>query len=209
MPTTTEITERYISEHRSIKECLKKGLINYSSLSRLISKDLDLEKKMSKEAILAASRRFKDKIKSASSDGRIIDLFKKANIEIKNNITVFTIEKNIYPDALIEIEKTIKKQSELFFAIEGTKTITLIFQKKNKELILKKFRNNIINKNENLTLITIASEGIWQTPGAVNYISGLFFENEINIEEFMSCYDDTLILIKSEYVEKTMRFLKF
>jgi uncharacterized protein YktA (UPF0223 family) len=209
MPTTSEITERYIREHRSIKECLKKGIINYSSLSRLIAKDLELDKKVSKDAILIAARRFKEKIKSASMDDRIIDLFKKCNIEIKNNIAVFTIEKNIYPDALTDIEKLIKKQGELFFAIEGTKTITLIFQKKNKEIITKKFKSNIIDRNENLSLITITSEGIWQVPGAVNYISGLFFENEINIEEFMSCYDDTLIVIKSENVEKTMGFLRF
>lgn len=209
MPTATEITEKYISEHRSIKECLKKGIINYSALSRMILEDLTLSKEISNEAVLVASRRFKEKIKSAPFEDKIIELFKKSNVEIKNNVVVFTLEKNIYPDALIDIEKAIKKNSDLFFAIEGTKTITLIFQKKNKEMILKKFKNNIVDKNENLSLITITSEGIWQMPGAVNYISGLFFENEINIEEFMSCYDDTLILIRSDDVEKTMGFLKF
>ena len=40
MATVTEQTEKYILEHRSIKECLKKGIINYSSLARLIQKAL-------------------------------------------------------------------------------------------------------------------------------------------------------------------------
>lgn len=209
MSTVTEITEKYIQEHRSIKECLKKGLINYSALSRLITKDLELGRGTSKEAILVASRRYKDKIRQASYDDKILALFKNSNIEIKNNIAVFTIDKNIYPDSLIEIEKEIKNNNELFVAIEGVKSITIIVQKKNKEIIGKKFKNNILHKKDDLTLITMTSDGIWEVPGAVNYISGLFFENEVNIEEFMSCHDDTLIVIDSKDIEKAMRFLKF
>ena len=209
MTTITRITEKYIQDHKSIKECLKKGLINYSSLSRLIIKEMNLSKKVSKEAVLIASRRYKEKIKTKSMDDDIIHLFKNSNIEIKNNITVFTIDKNIYPDSLIEIEKEIKTSKNLFFAIEGTKSITLIIQKQNKDLILKKFKNNILTKSEDLSLITLTSEGIWEIPGAVNYISGLFYENEINIQEFMSCHDDTLIVIESKDIEKTIKFLTF
>ena len=209
MSTITKLTENYIDEHKSIKECLKKGLINYSALSRKIIKELNLSKKVSKEAILVASRRYKEKIKTKHSDEEIFSLFKKSNIEIKNNIMVFTLDKNIYPDSLIEIEKKIKESSGLFFGIEGTKSITIIVQNKNKELILKRFKNNLLSKKEELSLITLTSEGIWEVPGAVNYISGLFFENGINIEEFMSCHDDTLIVINSRDVEKTIRFLRF
>jgi len=39
MPTTTEITEKYLTEHPSIKDCLKQGIINYSKLSRKIAKN--------------------------------------------------------------------------------------------------------------------------------------------------------------------------
>lgn len=209
MPTVTEITEKYIQEHRSIKECLKKGLINYSALSRLITKDLEIGRGVSSEAILVASRRYKDKIRQASYDDKILSLFKNSNIEIKNNIAVFTIDKNIYPDSLIEIEKELKNNNELFVAIEGVKSITIIVQKKNKEIIGRKFKNNLLHKKDDLTLITMTSDGIWEVPGAVNYISGLFFENEVNIEEFMSCHDDTLIVIDSKDIEKAMRFLKF
>ena len=61
--TTAEITVEYIKEHSDIKSCLKKRLLNYSSLSRLIAKELDIEKKTSKEAILIAARRFREKLK--------------------------------------------------------------------------------------------------------------------------------------------------
>ena len=45
MPTTTELTEKYLSEHPSIKDCLKEGIINYSKLSRKIANELEIEKK--------------------------------------------------------------------------------------------------------------------------------------------------------------------
>lgn len=206
MATTTELTQKFIENNYSIKQCLKKGLINYSALSRLISKNID--KKTSNEAILIAARRFKDKIRIKKED-EVISLFKQSNIEIKNNIVIFTLEKNIFPDSLIDIEKQIKKERSLFFAIEGTKTITIIAQKQDKDLILNKFKNYIVFKKEELSLITITSKGIGSTPGAVSFISALFFENGVNIEEFISCFDDTLIVIKTKDVEKIMKFLNF
>lgn len=209
MATTTELTEQYIKDHQSIKHCLKKGLINYSALSRLIAKDLKIEKKTSKEAILIAARRFKEKIKDNQAEKDVLKLFKNSNVEIKNNIVSYTIEKTIYPDSLIEIEKDVKKQKALFFAIEGTRTITIIIQKQYKALLDKSFKNYIVEKKENLSLITINSEGIGDIPGAVSYIAGLFFEHSINMEEFMSCYDDTLIVIDSKDTAKAMSFLQF
>ena len=209
MPTTTQLTEKFINEHQSVKYCLKKGLLNYSALARLIAKELKIEKKTSKEAILIAARRYKEKIKDQHGEKEVIALFKQSNVEIKNNIVSITIEKNVYPDSLVEMEKEIKKQKGLFFAIEGTRSITLIFQKKYKSNIEKKFKNNLLEKKDDLSLITINSEGIGDIPGAVSYVASLFFEQGINIEEFMSCYDDTLIVIDSKDIEKVMKFLHF
>jgi|TARA_B100001971_G_C17968411_1_gene421075 hypothetical protein len=209
MPTITKLTEDYIQEYKSIKDCLKKGIINYSALSRLIGKDLGIEKKAKKEAILIAARRYKEKIKGKTLENDIIGLFRKSNLEIKNNMVIFTLEKSIYPDSLIEIEKTIKKEKELFFSIEGKKTLTIIVQKQHMNMVEKRFKNYIIAKKENLSLITLSSPGIDKIPGAVNYITGFFFENEINIEEFMSCHEDTLIVVDSGKINKVMDFLSF
>lgn len=207
MPSITEITSQYISEHRSINDCVKKGLINYSALARLISAEMNLGKRASRGSILMAARRLREKMKGFASEDEILLLFSRSNVEIKNNIMIFTLDKNIYPEMLIEIEKTIKKRKELFFSIEGTKTITIIVQWENKKLIEQKFRNNIMKKREDLSLITISSPGIEKIPGAVYYLSGLFFENGINIEEFMSCHHDTLIVIESKNINKAMKFL--
>ena len=53
-------TEEYIKHHPSIKDCLKKDIVNYSALARLISKELKIK---SIEAISVACRRYQEKIK--------------------------------------------------------------------------------------------------------------------------------------------------
>jgi len=207
MSTTAQLTQEYIESHPSIKDCLKKGLINYSALSRLISKDLRIEKKTSMEAILVASRRYKIKIKKKCLEDDIVKLFKKSNLDIKNKISVLIIEKNFYYEELVDLEKRIKKEKGIFFSIEGTKTITIIVQDQDKQLIEKKLDKHIISKKENLSLISIYSPGIEKTPGSIAYLTGLFFENGINIVEIMSSWNDTLIVVESKEIGKIIDFL--
>ncbi len=207
MSSDAKLTEKFISEHLSIKECMKKGLINYSALSRLIEEKLPPEHKISREAVSVAAIRFSEKIKGRNVEDSVARLFKKSNMEIKNNVVTFTLEKHLYPDSLIDVERAIKKDRAMFFSTEGTKTITVIVQRDNAALVEKTFKNFVIAKKTDLSLITISSPGIQKVPGAVAFICGLFFENDINIEEFMSCYDDTLIVINSKGLEKAIRFL--
>jgi len=209
MPTAAQLTEEYINSHPSIKDCLKKDLINYSALSRLISKELNLKKKTSKEAILVANRKHKEKINLNFLEDNIIELFKNSRIEIKNKISVLVVEKNIYSQDLIEIEKKIKLEKGIFFSIEGTRTITIIVQDQDIDTVDKKIKNHIINRNSTLSLISIYSPGIEKTPGVIAFLTSMFFENGINILEIMSSWNDTLIIVESKNLKKVMDFLNF
>ena len=65
MANITKLTEGYIAEHPFVKDCLKKGLINYSSLTRQICQDLNLDPRKNFDAILIACRRFYNKVKKS------------------------------------------------------------------------------------------------------------------------------------------------
>ncbi|MBO7409614.1 MAG: ACT domain-containing protein, partial [Candidatus Methanomethylophilaceae archaeon] len=54
-----EKTRIYIDSHPSVKDCVSRGLINYSSLARMIMKDLDLD---NEEAVMIACRRYAGKL---------------------------------------------------------------------------------------------------------------------------------------------------
>jgi len=209
--STTELTEEYIREHPYIKNCLKKGLLNYSSLARLISKDLKIEKKSSKEAILIAARRFQDKLKKEVNNERKINmLLIKSEIEIKNKIDVLILKKIINVDDVIEFQKNVNKENGTMYVLEGTDNYTLITQEKYAQKLHKKFQRNTIKFHKDLAIIDFKSpEEIEKITGVVSYITSLFAENGVNILEFLSCWRDTIFVINKKDVNKAISFLNF
>lgn len=211
MPTTTELTEKYLSEHPSIKDCLKEEIINYSKLSRKISKELNIEKKTSMEAILIAARRYAEKIKKEKvREEKIIDILKQSELEIKNKIIVAVIHKIFPPDSLIEFEKIIKKNGDTVYTIEGTKTYTIITSEKYLKDIKNKFVNKIIKLSKGQAMIIMKNpKDIEETTGFTAYLYSRFGEHGVNILETMSCWTDTILVIAEEDIATVMKFLKF
>lgn len=208
---TTEMTNEYINEHPHIKNCLKRGLINYSALARHIAKELNIGKKSSKEAILIAARRKQDNLKKEfGQEKEISKLLSDSEIEIKNKIIVFILEKSVNSDTLENIQSQIKKESGFSYILEGSDNYTIITQEKYAQIIEKSMKNKIIKLNKNMVLINIKSPKEIETiPGVVSYLTSLFAENGVNIYEFLSCWTDTIFIIDSKDLNKSINFLKF
>ena len=211
MPTTAELTEKYIANHPSIKDCLKQGLINYSRLSRKIAKELNIEKKTSIEAILIAARRYEEKIKKEKiREEKIIQILKNSELEIKNKIVVVILKKNITPEELINLERNIKKQDDLVYVIEGTKTYTIITSEKYLKNIKNKFSRKIIKISREQAMIIMKNpEGVEETTGFTAYLYSRFGDHGVNILETMSCWTDTIFVISENDISTALKFLKF
>lgn len=207
----TRLTEDYILQHPSVKDCLKNGLINYSALSRQIASDSNLNLKKNFDAILIACRRLKRKLKKDELfEENILKVLKESKIEIKNRITAVVLEKDIFFGNLLDLEKEIRGKKEIFRIIEGISAVTIITADDFLHLIRKYFKNKIMLENRNLAEITIKSpKEIETTPGTYAYMCSLFGENNINIVETLSCYTDTIFLVKEEDVGKAMGLLRF
>ena len=207
----TKLAERYIMEHPSIKDCLKKGLVNYSSLSRQIASDLNLNPRKNFDAILIACRRLKRKLKKGGDFEEIIlKILKQSKIEIKNKIIAVVLEKDIFFENVLTIAKEIKRKKEVFKVIEGVSGITIVTTEDFLPLIRKYYKNKVILENRNLAEITIKSpKEIETTPGTYAYLCSLLGENNINIVETLSCWTDSIFLVKEEDVGKAMGLLRF
>ena len=211
MESTTDITNKYIREHPDIKNCLKKGIINYSSLARLISKELKIEKFTSKEAILIAARRFREQLKKeAVQERQIRELLSSSEIEVKNKISVLIADKSISIDEVDETAKPVNKERGLFYFLEGSLSYTIITQAKYIHGFEANLKGHIIRQHGNLVMINIkSSKEIEATRGVVAYLTSLFAENNVNIIEFLSCWTDTIFLIEENDLPRAIGFLKF
>jgi hypothetical protein len=210
MPNITRLTEQYISEHPFVKDCLKHGLINYSSLTRQICQDLELEKK-NFDAVLIACRRFYNKIKAeASVEKKLLEILKGSKIEVKNKINTIILEKNVHFPNLIEVEKEAKKSSETFHIIEGANAITIITSDDFAKKIKKSFKSKIIKENKNLVEVILKSpREIETTSGVISYLYSLLGENSINVYDTLSCWTDTIFLVEEKDLGKVMGLLRF
>ena len=207
----TKLTEAYIAEHPFVKDCLKKGLINYSSLTRQICIDLNLNPKKNFDAVLIACRRYYGKIKTeATTEKKILDILRNSKIEVKNKISAIVLEKDIVFSNLLDLEKEAKKALETFHIIEGATAITIITSSDFGKKVNKIFINKIIKENVNLVEVILKSpKQIETTSGVVSYLYSLLGENNINIYETLSCWTDTIFLIEEKDLSKVMEFLRF
>ena len=209
--TTTELTEQYLQEHPSIRDCLKHGIINYSKLSRKIAIELKIEKQTSIDAILIACRRYETKLKQEQiHENQIIEIIKQSELEIKNKIVTIIIDKKTYAGSLLEIEKEIRRTADVFYAIEGAKVYTIITTEKHLDKLKKLLDKNIHKISKNLAMITIKSpEELEKTPGVISYYSSMFGEYGINIIETMSCWTDTIFVIDEDDIPTVINFFRF
>ena len=207
----TKLTEGYINEHPSVKDCVRKGLINYSALTRKIVEELDLDLKKNFDAILIACRRYFRKIKKENVlEDKINDILKQSKLEVKNKVIVVLVEKDIFFNHVLELQKTIKNKGGMFHMIEGSNTMTLITSEEFKDDIKKLFKSKIVKVTGNLAEVTLkSSEDMEKTPGIIAYLTTLLSENGINIIETMSTWTDTLFVIDEKDIAKVMEVLKF
>jgi len=202
----TRLTHRYIAEHVSIKDCLRKGLINYSALSREICRHYGLDRF---DAVLIACRRHYQKIKAqGTQEKRIIGLLKRARIQMKNKVVTIIIEKPRDFERLYQLQTEIKRDRGDFHLIEGEETVMIISNSDYIEEFRSTFRGKIVKLSLNLAQITMVfDEKIETTPGVVSFIYGLLADNEINVREEMSCWTDLIMILEETDAARAMRVL--
>ena len=104
--------EEYISGSNNIRDCLKKNLVNYSALTRKISKELNFKAK-DFDAVLVACRRYGEKIRKKTGYERPIKkLLKNSKLEIKNKVAVAVVEKTIFFNNLADLQKEVKRMKK-------------------------------------------------------------------------------------------------
>ncbi len=201
----------YLENHPSVKDCLKKGLINYSSLARAIASELKEDKESSFDAILIACRRFADKYKSSqSSETRIMALLKKGRFEIHSKVSAIILSQGAGLDAVLKASGKVMDSADNFHLIQGTKTITVVVDDAFASGIADSLKHFVVKYRKGLVQMTHkTSEDVESTPGFLNHLTSIFSDNGVNIYEAMSSWTDTIFLIDENDAAKVFSLLGF
>ena len=179
----SELVWLYIKRRSFLKEILREKIVNYSSLARKISLEVFGTKK-NQNAIKMALVRLGHKIQDKSEDleGKILKILKDSSISVRNKVAVVV--------SLREIDHL-----KYLSYVESKGSITYIIEEKELETVKKS--KNVLHTETNLNLITIHSPiDIEETPGVNAYLLDALASEGINLAEFVSCYTDTLLVIK-------------
>lgn len=192
MENISRLVWLYVKRRPYLKEVIREGVVNYSALARKISIEAfgDVKKE---NAVKMALIRLTKRMEELESDieRRILALLKKSSMIIKSKV------------AVVISTRQLEGVKPLSFAKSG-RHITYILEQRELDGLEKK-PSRI---EENLNLITIESpEELEEVPGVISYILGALASEGINVVEFISCYTDTLLVVKSADTERAYSIL--
>jgi len=205
--TAAELARNYIDRHPSIRDLISKGLVNYSSLARLIMKDLGIK---NEKAVLAACRRYAMKLPKSDTEGAVIRVFEQSRLELKTRICI-VVAKNEWAvlRSIDKVARQVLAEKGTMLVLQSTNAISVISEDKHMLDLIKAIgRDSIIMIKENLAQITVRSPpAIEDIAGAFSYLMTMLSEQGISLSEIVSCYADTILIVRRKDVMAAFEIL--
>lgn len=191
----------------SLQDALERGYGNYSAIARLLKPKVEeiFGREVTLEGLITAVKRAKVRYKPSSDHLRIIA---ESILNLRTDVAKISIEKT---RRNLEISrKTLAGYREAFFQVlEGTTTLTLILDQRIFDKVRSVFqKQSILDEKQNLAAITVQSpRGIVDTPGCIVAFYNPISRSGINIEETVSCFTETIIILRMEDAAKAFTIL--
>jgi len=204
----TEAAREIVGSDLSFQDSLQRDYCNISALARIIKPQIDhmLSKDTSIESIITALKR--SRFDYEVSQKPIASILAASTITVNTDVAKVSAKKS---------KKTIEKVAKAmiqgvgnFISIsESIMSITLVFD----DLMLQDVKvmfayDDILEIENGLAAIIVHSpEDIIKTPGCAIAFYNQLARRHINIEDTVSCYTDTIVLVKMEQVGKAFNAL--
>ena len=176
-----EKTRMYIDAHPSVKDCVSRGLINYSSLARMIMKEY-----ASKLGV------------TTDHEMNILRILKNSCLEMRTKTCIVTAKNDwTVLNKMDFLFKDLWNENSIMQVVQSASAITIIADKTMKNRVVDTVgKFNIIKVRENLVEIAVKSpERIVDTSGVIAYLITNLSDAGINIEETVSCHTDTIFIV--------------
>jgi hypothetical protein len=193
MENISQLVWIYVKQRPFLKEVIREGVVNYSALARKISIEAFGSAKRQNAVKMALIRMGKrmDELES-DLESKILGVLRKSSMVMKNKV------------AVVISKRELEGVSPLTTAKSGRHITYILEQREMEKLHLR----SIWKSEQNLNLIIIESpEDVEDVPGVISYILGALASEGVNVVEFISCYTDTILVVKAADTERTYRIL--
>jgi len=201
-----EVVRRLVDSEVAVQESLAKGYANLSALARLLKPKVEriLGKEVSFESILSALKRVKPRYGGSESVNRVIA---RSTLSVRMDLAKVSVEKGRRTLSLMG--RLISELHEsLIQASTSLSAITLIFDERVKDRVLKALGRDVLEFGDGLAAVIVQSpKEIVETPGCMIAFYNQLSREGINIEDTVSCYTDTIIVIKRKDVGRAFSAL--
>jgi aspartokinase len=189
------------------QDSLQRDYCNITALARLIKPQIDqmLDRNINIESIVTAVKR--SKIIYNASKLPTASVLADSTISVKTDVAKLSIGKS--KKTIEKVAKALQNIDNFISVSESILSITFVFDDALLDKVKAMFSNyEILEIEEDLAAIMVHSpEEIIKTPGcAIAFYNQLAYRH-INIEDTVSCYTDTIVLVKMSDVGKAFNAL--
>jgi hypothetical protein len=204
----SKTVQTLIDEDLSLQDALQRDYGNYSAIARMLLPKVKeaVNSDVNLESVITSVKRAKANY--TILQGKITRVVAGSVLNIRTDMAKVSVDKT--KKNLEKIRKSLATFSgEFLQIIEGNSVVTLISDLNSFNKISSIFtKKDVIDQKQNLATVIIRSpDDITSTPGCVQAFYNAVSRRHINIEETMSCYTETIIVLAMEDVSKAFTAL--
>ncbi len=204
----SKTVQNLIDEDLSLQDALQRDYGNYSAIARMLMPKIKetVNHTVNLESVITSVKRAKANY--TILQGKITIVVAGSGLNIRTDMAKVSVEKT--KENLEKIRKMLATFSGDFLqVIEGNTIVTLISDLNSFNKISSIFtKKDVIDQKQNLATVIIRSpDEITFTPGCIQAFYNAVSRRHINIEETMSCYTETIIVLAMEDVSKAFAAL--
>jgi hypothetical protein len=204
----SKTVQNLIDEDLSLQDALQRDYGNYSAIARMLLPKVkeSVNSDVNLESVITSVKRAKANY--TILQGKITRVVAGSVLTIRTDMAKVSVDKT--KQNLEKIRKSLATFSgEFLQVIEGNSVVTLISDLYSFHKIIGIFdKTDVIDQKQSLATVIIRSpDDITSTPGCVQAFYNAVSRRHINIEETMSCYTETIIVLAMEDVSKAFAAL--
>jgi hypothetical protein len=214
MKTISAVVEHYIKKKPFLQSALGQGIINLTSLSRIIMPEIEQElgKDVRSGAIVMALKRLSDDLEYRATH-KILKVLKDiGEITVRSSLTDFTF---LISDSILENQvlllKEINKNKEVFYtSSRGVNELNIVVSNSLDKVVETLFaEERCTQKAQNLSSITVKlpSENV-TVPGIYYFIFQRLAWEGIVLYEIISTTNEFTILVDDDQVDVAFKTIK-